>query len=145
LISKTLDHEFRGVVAGDPAKLELINSKFFRGVSSLKLMDEYIANIPTSFMIIRNHALIEPYNDIIGRLQDAGITQYWIKYEYGHRKNEKVDDFGPQVLEMNHLEVNVTHYFLYLNTKIYLLFNNNLGLLLRLHVSTNFCFYRLLL
>jgi hypothetical protein len=106
LVSKTLDHEFRGVVAGNPEILKQINAfKYFRGLSSLKLMDEKIAFIPTGFMITRNHPLIEPYNEIIGRLQDAGITDYWINYEYNRRKNEKIENFGPQVLDMSHLEV----------------------------------------
>jgi hypothetical protein len=86
LVSETLDHDFRGVVSGFPELLRQINAGFFRGVSSLKLMKEYIAHIPTSFIIPRNHPLIEPYNEIIGRLMDAGIIQYWLNYESNRRK-----------------------------------------------------------
>jgi hypothetical protein len=112
MISKTLDHEFQGVVDGNSGLLRLINSRYFRGISSLKLMDEYIAHLPCSFMIIRNHALIEPYNEIIGRLCDAGITEYWLNYESNRRKHEKIEEFGPQVLTMEHLEVSITYHFI---------------------------------
>jgi hypothetical protein len=112
IISKTVDHEFQGVVSGDPVLLSHINAKFFRGLSSLKLMDEYLARFPTSFLMIRNHPLIEPYNEIIGRLRDAGIIEYWLNYESNRRKYEKIEEFGPEVLDMGHLEVSITYYFI---------------------------------
>jgi hypothetical protein len=119
MISKTLDHEFQGVVDGTPALLRHINSKYFRGLSSLKLMDEYITHLPCSFLLIRKHPFIGPYNEIIGRLQDAGITEYWLNYENNRRKYEKIEEFGPEVLDMGHLEVSITYHFLhFLGTKI---------------------------
>jgi hypothetical protein len=145
IISKTLDHEFRGVVDGTSELLRQINSKYFRGISSLKLMDEYIAHLPCSFMMTRKHALIEPYNEIIGRLRDAGITEYWLNYESNRRKYEKIEEFGPEVLDMGHLEVRSRIIcFPLVNKNNFLLYDVS-GLLLRLHVSVDFCFYRFLL
>jgi hypothetical protein len=109
IISKTVDHEFQGVVSGNPGLLRFINSYYFRGLSSLKLMDEYIAHIPGGFMMVRNHPLIELYNEILGRLRDAGITEYWINYESNRRKYEKIEKFGPEILDMGHLEVRITY------------------------------------
>jgi hypothetical protein len=137
MIGETTDHEFQGVVSGYPGLLRLINARYFRGLSSLKLMDEYITHFPTSFVMLRNHPLIEPYNEIIGRLQDAGITEYWLNYESNRRKYEKIEEFGPQVLDMGHLEVSITFLVNFNNLLLYIL-----GLLLRLHVSVDFCFYR---
>jgi hypothetical protein len=103
-LEKTLDHEFHGIVLGSTMDLKHINTyNFFRGISSLRLMDEKIGFVPMSFAFSKGHYFIQSYNEVIGRLRDAGITEYWIHRDY--RKNEKIDDFGPQVLDMFHLEV----------------------------------------
>jgi hypothetical protein len=76
---------------------------YFRGKSSLTLMKEDRSLIPMSFVLHRSHILVEPYNEIIRRLRDAGITEHWITRAI--RVNEKFDDIGPEVLTMEHLEV----------------------------------------
>jgi hypothetical protein len=104
LLEKSLDHEFRGVVAGSTNFLNSINShKYFRGLSSLRMMKEITGFTPMSFVFHRGSYFIEPYNEVISRLRDAGITEYWINYD--RRKNEKIEHLGPQVLDMDHLEV----------------------------------------
>jgi hypothetical protein len=81
-----------------------INSYLYvHGLSSLKMMKQQTGVIPLSFWMYRGNPLIEPYNEIIGRLRDAGITEYWINFD--RKKSEKIDDLGPQILDMNHLEV----------------------------------------
>jgi hypothetical protein len=104
LVEKTLDHEFRGIVLGSIFNFNYINAyKFFRGISSLRMMEQKLGFTPMSFIFSKGHYFIEYYNKVIGRLRDAGITEYWLNFY--QRKNEKVDDFGPQVLTMDHLEV----------------------------------------
>lgn len=73
------------------------------GITSLKLMEEKMAFVPISFHFLRGHFLVEEYNEIIRRLRDAGITDFW--YNFLIRKNEKVEPSGSEVLTLDHLYV----------------------------------------
>jgi hypothetical protein len=103
---QTLDDSFRGIVSGSIDQLNIINDAYhFRGVSSLRLMDEKIMLKMMSFYMPRNHFLIDSYNEKILRLMEVGVVDHVIKTESYKKRNEKIDAFGPQVLDMDHLEV----------------------------------------
>lgn len=104
LLEKTLDHNFKGIVTGDAKLLtyfDHVNSP--RGITSLKLMKQFTGFRPLSFSFPHSHFLIEEYNEIIRRLRDSGIINFW--YELFIRKNEKVEAFGPEVLTLDQLRV----------------------------------------
>jgi hypothetical protein len=83
--------------------MEVINQKYFRGLSSLRMMEQKTGFVPMSFKIRKGHFLIKPYNEIIHRLEDAGITEFLINLRT--RKNEKIADFGPQILSLEELKI----------------------------------------
>lgn len=100
----TLDHNFKGIVSGSTDYLNSITHYYHRqGLTSLKLMEEKTGTLPMSFYLPRGHFLIDAYNDVIRRLRDAGITEYWENYYL--RRNEKIEDLGPQVLTLEQLAV----------------------------------------
>jgi hypothetical protein len=102
-IEETVDYEFHGVVDTTTLGLDYVNSLYTTGMSSLRMMNQKTGNLPMSFMMKRKHFLIKTYNEIILRLRDAGITEFlnnWRK-----RKGEKIDEYGPQVLDLEHLDV----------------------------------------
>jgi hypothetical protein len=100
---KTIDHEFKGVVGFTTHDFEMIKRKYFRGLSSLRMMEQKTGVLPMSFVMKRGHFLIKAYNENIHRLRDAGITEFLINLP--KRKNEKINDFGPQILSMEELEI----------------------------------------
>jgi hypothetical protein len=102
-IDKTLDHEFQGIVAGNSYEINRKMYDYNQGVTSLKMMKQRTGTIPGSFLINREHFLIKPYNEMIHRLVDAGIPEFLNNLR--ERKGEKIADFGPQVLNFEHLGV----------------------------------------
>jgi hypothetical protein len=98
-----LDHDFHGVVAGGTDQFQTITQTYHvLGLTSLKLMKQRTGTLPMSFFVPRDSFLIEPYNEAIRRLRD-GITEYWINFYL--RKGEKLEDLGPEVLDMEQLAV----------------------------------------
>jgi hypothetical protein len=99
---ETVDYEFHGIVDSMNTNVDIIELNFKRGLSSLRMMKQKTGNLPMSFLMRRKHFLIKPYNDIILRLKDAGITNFLINRN--KRKGEKIDNSGPQVLNFEHLD-----------------------------------------
>jgi hypothetical protein len=102
-MKETVDYEFHGVVDTLTYHLNNANSLYKNSLSSLRIMKQKTGFTPMSFMMKKKHFLIKPYNDIILRLKDAGITEFLNNWR--RRKGEKIDDYGPQVLEFEHLDV----------------------------------------
>lgn len=103
-LENTLDHNFKGIVSGGTIHFNVLNyHRSNRGITSLNLMEERIAFIPVSFHFPTGHFLVEEYNEIIRRLRDAGITDFW--YNFVIRKYEKVEPFGPEILTLDHIGV----------------------------------------
>jgi hypothetical protein len=100
---ETVEYEFHGVVDSLTTHVEAIEYRYTRGFSSLRMMKQKTGLLPMSFIMTKNHFLIKPYNEIIRRLKDAGITDFLINWR--KRKSEKIDDLGPQVLSFAHLDV----------------------------------------
>lgn len=99
----SVDSNFHGIVAGSSYHMRDINNfVYHRGVSSLKMMEQKGGFKSFGFIMPINHFLIDEYNELIRRLRDAGITDYWYK---ALRRDEKITALGPQVLDMDHLEV----------------------------------------
>jgi hypothetical protein len=99
---KTVDHEFDGVVAFTTEDVDLVGRDFYRtGVSSLRMMKQKTGMFPQSFRMDRRNVLVKPYNDMILRLFEAGITEFLEELYY--KRGQKVEPFGPQVLDFNHL------------------------------------------
>lgn len=80
----------------------LNNHQMTRGVTSIKMMAQKAGFTPFSFSFIRDNPLIPEYNEIIRRLRDAGITEYWNKFFI---RKEKIEAFGPEVLTFSQLEL----------------------------------------
>lgn len=103
IMEMTVDSNFHGIVAGNSYYMRDINNfVYFRGVSSLQMMEQKRGIKPFSFVMHVNHFLIDEYNELIRRMRDAGITDYWYNT---FRRSEKIGALGPQVLDMDHLEV----------------------------------------
>lgn len=102
-LERTMDSDYRGIVLSDPnAQEHLLHSAYRSGVSSLRMMEEKIGFDPKGYSLPYQHFLVEEYNEIIRRLRDAGITEHWNKF---FKRNEKLGELGPQVLDMDDLEV----------------------------------------
>jgi hypothetical protein len=99
---ETVDHEFQGIVDSMKSNVDMIKLDFKRGLPSLRMMKQKTGMTPMSFIMKKKHFLIKPFNDIILRLQAAGITDSLINRD--KRKGEKIDDSGPQVLDFEHLD-----------------------------------------
>lgn len=103
LLEKTHDHNFDGIVSGHTGMLFYYNYHFFRqGITSLKMMEQKTQFLPHSFVFYRYNNYIHECNEIIRRLRDAGITEYWNNFYF---RKEKIDDFGPEVLTLYQLEL----------------------------------------
>jgi hypothetical protein len=101
-MEETVDYEFHGIVDSLTTHVDYIEKYYKRGLSSLRMMKQKTGFTPMSFMMTRKHFLIKAYNEIILRLQAAGITDFLVKRD--KRKGEKIDDSGPQVLDFKHLD-----------------------------------------
>jgi hypothetical protein len=99
---ETVDYEFHGIVDSMTTHVDAIEYRYIRGLSSLRMMKQKTGMIPMSFEMTRKHFLIKPYNKIIHRLKDAGITDF-LNNRY-KRKGEKIDENGPQILDFEHLD-----------------------------------------
>lgn len=103
ILNYTLDHNFNGIVSGFTSQLSSFSNNYYRrGVLSLRMMEQKIGFKPLSFLFIRNNWLIPEYNEIIRRLRDAGILEFWNSF---YIRREKPDEFGPEVLTLSHLEL----------------------------------------
>lgn len=103
LWGQTLDYNFDGIVSGVTMDLiDFNNFKINRGVTSMRMMEQKTQFLPVSFMVDSGKIVFHEYNEIIRRLRDAGITEYWKNY---YIRNEKVDEFGPEILTLSQLEI----------------------------------------
>jgi hypothetical protein len=99
---KTVDHEFDGVVAFTTEDIDIVERDSYRtGVSSLRMMVQKTGNFPLSFKMHRESVLVKPYNEMILRLFEAGITEFLDELYY--KRGQKIEAFGPQVLDFDHL------------------------------------------
>jgi hypothetical protein len=100
---QTLDEDFHGIVSGTTEKLSEINRLGRRSISSLRMMKQKLGVFPESFAMPRNHFLIESFDSVIGRMLSGGLIDYWRFRNV--QPDKKIDDFGPEVLTMEHLGV----------------------------------------
>jgi hypothetical protein len=101
---ETVNYEFHGIVGSFTSNVDFIEKHFYkRGLSSLRMMEQKTGLTPMSFKMRKKHFLIKAYNEIILSLQAAGITDFLINRD--KRKGDKIDDYGPQILDFEHLDV----------------------------------------
>jgi hypothetical protein len=99
---ETTDHEFDGVVAFTTEDIDVVERDNYRtGVTSLRMMEQKTGNFPLSFRMNRGSVLVKPYNEMILRLFEAGITEFLDELYY--KRGQKMEPLGPQVLELDHL------------------------------------------
>jgi hypothetical protein len=83
--------------------IDIVTRERYRtGVTSFRMMEQKTGMFPASFMMYRESVLIKPYNEIIQRLFEAGITEFL--YELTYRKKQKLEPIGTQVLDFDHLD-----------------------------------------
>jgi len=104
-IEKTLDNGFVGAVLTNDLILNQIKSRFITGETSLKILKqpesgEFI-QFPTKKKIEDFYS--EQINEIIGRLHNAGLIDYWRK-RWFDIKNQPEEESKPIPLTMNHLK-----------------------------------------
>lgn len=86
--------------------LSRLNNMYYRnGVSSLMILEERIKNFYIGIIFEIENPFHENINEMILYLLSGGIIDYWVKSNQKRRGIFKLDEFGPQVLTMEHLEV----------------------------------------
>lgn len=86
--------------------LTYINSGFRSGFSSLTPLKERLSTVYYGLAFPSFSPFYETFNDKIFRLFDAGLTSYWIQSRLNPRSViKKVEDIGPEVLTMEHLDI----------------------------------------
>jgi len=89
----------------DDIVLTDIESKFMSGATSLKILKETELGTFTNFQqLIRNHFLREQMNDVIGRLHNAGLIDYWYQKMLKFQNRAKEEEPEPTQLTMDHLK-----------------------------------------
>lgn len=74
------------------------------GIPSLRPINQKLGSIFRSLGFPPGSPFLEVFNDLILKLQSAGIIDHWIKNFYVSKLNI-VDEIGPQVLTMDQLEI----------------------------------------
>lgn len=99
----------RATIATARKAIFLMEAKLFRsGRSSLRALDEPIRNFHICLMIGIYSPFYEILNEIVFNLMSGGILDYHQK-NFNNPKGKKaelsIDEIGPQVLTMDHLEI----------------------------------------
>lgn len=100
------DPELKRTVLGDDYSLKFFNNQYRSGVSSLLPLKEriYVTSYGQAFPLFS--PFYESFNEKIQRLFDSGLTDLWIENTINPRGVViKVDEIGPQVLTLDHLEI----------------------------------------
>lgn len=100
------DTELKATILATSLIVEFINNNYRSGVSSLsglkqKLHSEYFGQAFPLFS-----PFYESFNMKIHHMIDAGLTEYWIQNVINRRGlKRKVEQVGPEILTMEHLDV----------------------------------------
>ena len=85
--------------------IKQIQTEFYRsGTTSLILLDEEYKTYYKGFVFPKFSPFIVSFNEILGWLESNGIMERWRQTFYGFALS-KVEEIGPQVLDMGHLKI----------------------------------------
>lgn len=86
--------------------LSEIHNEQRSGVSSIKILGEKVDTFFLTFKFIAFNPFVDYINQIMDELAAGGFLSYWRKLEMNPKGfKTKIDDIGPQVLTMEHLEI----------------------------------------
>lgn len=105
LFDTIAEPENRATTIGTPLILDLITNQYRNGITSLSMVKESIGMLCFGFAFQPFSPFYDTLNRKVMHLIESGITDYWIiKHNFG-RSLFKIEEIGPQVLTMEHLEV----------------------------------------
>jgi len=107
-IEKTLKPGFKGAILTSLEFLNELESRFKSGKTSLKLLKKSELNWFKYFPHPRHHFLKEQINEVIGRLQNAGLIELWFNKIYKFDNNKQQEESGPKPLAMDHFTAGFT-------------------------------------
>lgn len=87
--------------------LMIFENRIYRtGISSIMLLKEDYRTLMIGLIFKPFSPFFEVFNQRIGELVTSGLTDYWFKNELNPQEKKRiVEDIGPQVLTMDHLEI----------------------------------------
>lgn len=91
---------------GYPQIMFVLNNKYRSGFTSLKMLPNGFLTLAVGFVYKRFSPFIEIMNEKLLEVVASGLTNYWIEIRLNPKGLRRiVEEIGPQVLTMEHLEV----------------------------------------
>jgi hypothetical protein len=115
------------LVAGPENKMAMILGKNFitfihdeyrSGFTSILVLEEIVETVFSISVFYFDNPIYESFNRIVGQMDNAGLLNYWKEKNQNSKSKQKVEDIGPQVLTMNHLEIGFQIYLVSLTISI---------------------------
>lgn len=98
--------EMKGTVIASRQILSLINHEFRSGFSTLISLKERFSSKFVGLAFPSFSPFYESFNELIRRMIQAGLMEYWNEGIINPRGLiKKVDEIGPQVLTLDHLDI----------------------------------------
>lgn len=86
--------------------LNIIHYRIYRsGFSSLVLLDENVMSSCRAMNFPPFSPFYEEFNGKVSRMISGGLIEYWYSNYLGLKKAIRVDEIGPEILTMEHLEI----------------------------------------
>lgn len=84
-----------------------INSRYRSGSSSLLVLQEkFYSSVGSGLAFPLFSPFYETFNEKISRMIEGGLINLWIQNAFKQRGvNKKLNDIGPEILTMEHLDV----------------------------------------
>lgn len=97
----------KAVTRGSVLLLYFINNKLYRiGVSSILLLKENIGTIYYGIIFKPFNPFFDMLNIKFSKLFEAGLIKHWFSVKHNPKGfDHKLDNIGPEILTMDHLEI----------------------------------------
>lgn len=101
-----VEPELKRTMMTSESTIPIINNIYRRGVSSLSHLPERISAVSHGYSFPLFSPFFDTFNVIIIRMFDVGLSIYWNqRLFYPKDAMIKVDELGPEVLTMEHLDI----------------------------------------
>lgn len=85
---------------------QLVKRQYRSGFPSLNTLKENFITVFEGYAFVQYSPYYEEFNEKIGRMLSSGLIDYWISnFIPGWRDKIQMDEVGPQILSIEHLEI----------------------------------------